>query len=142
LGDRVGSVEEGKVNPAVVGRKKKGRWKTAADRRVPHVGDFKPKTGGRWSSGRARLTMGRQAAAGLGPRRMRPAGREGRNGPRSLGREESRPESRERIRNPFPIFQIHFSNDFQIKFEFNLNHSIQNFKCSSMNAQSCFYPYI
>jgi hypothetical protein len=42
----------------------------------------------------------------------------------------------------FLIFQSHFSNDFQIKFEFDLNHSIQNFKCSSMNAQSCFYTYI
>jgi hypothetical protein len=42
----------------------------------------------------------------------------------------------------FPIFQSKFSKDFQIKFEFDLNHSIQNFKCSSMNAQSCFYPYI
>jgi hypothetical protein len=64
------------------------------------------------------------------------------SGPHALGREENRAESRERIRNPFPIFQIHFSIDFQIKFEFDLNHSTQNFKCNSMNAQSCFYPYI
>jgi hypothetical protein len=44
-------------------RKKKGRWKTAADRRVPHVGDFKPKTADGDQAGRARVTMGRQAAA-------------------------------------------------------------------------------
>jgi hypothetical protein len=42
----------------------------------------------------------------------------------------------------FSNFSKLFSKDFQIKFEFDLNHSIQNFKCSSMNAQSCFYPYI
>jgi hypothetical protein len=43
---------------------------------------------------------------------------------------------------PFPIFQSHFLKDFESSFEFNSNHSIQKFKCSSMNAQSCFYPYI
>jgi hypothetical protein len=42
----------------------------------------------------------------------------------------------------FLVFQNHFPKDFEIHFEFNSNHSIQNFKCSSMNAQSCFYPYI
>jgi hypothetical protein len=42
----------------------------------------------------------------------------------------------------FPVFQNHFPRDFEIHFEFDSNHSIQNFKCISMNAQSCFYPYI
>jgi hypothetical protein len=56
----------------------------------------------------------------LGSAQEEEAGREGgKSGPHALGREENRPESRERIRNPFPIFQIHFSNDFQIKFEFD-----------------------
>jgi hypothetical protein len=85
--------------------------------------------------------LGRQAAPGLGPRESR-------------AREVSgpRPRQAETGRNPdemnfsslflFPIFQSKFSKDFQIKFEFDLNHSIQNFKCSSMNAQSCFYTYI
>jgi hypothetical protein len=48
--------------------------------------------------------------------------------------------------NPFSFsfqnFQSHFQKDFEIHFEFDSNHSTQNFKCSSMNAQSCFYPYI
>jgi hypothetical protein len=35
-----------------------------------------------------------------------------------------------------------FSNDFGIKFEFESNHSNQKFKCNSMSAQTCFYPYI
>jgi hypothetical protein len=43
----------------------------------------------------------------------------GKSGPSALGCGEKRPESRERIRNLFPIFQIPFSNDFQIKFEFD-----------------------
>jgi hypothetical protein len=43
---------------------------------------------------------------------------------------------------PFPNFQSHFPKDFESSFEFDLNHSIQKFRCSSMNAQSCFYPYI
>jgi hypothetical protein len=42
----------------------------------------------------------------------------------------------------FQIFQSHFPKDFESSFEFESNHSIQKFKCSSMNAQSCFYPYI
>jgi hypothetical protein len=96
----------------------------------------------RAEDGRARAKTGQQPRLGLGPGERCGRGGRGKNGPHALGREENRPESRERIRNPFPIFQIHFSNDFQIKFEFDLNHSIQNFKCSSMNAQSCFYPYI
>jgi hypothetical protein len=35
-----------------------------------------------------------------------------------------------------------FSNDFESSFEFESNHSIQKFKCNSMSAQTCFYPYI
>jgi hypothetical protein len=42
----------------------------------------------------------------------------------------------------FPIFQSIFQKDFEFPFEFNSNHSIQKFKCSSMNAQTCSYPYI
>jgi hypothetical protein len=34
----------------------------------------------------------------------------------------------------FPIFQSHFPKDFEFSFEFESNHSIQKFKCSSMNA--------
>jgi hypothetical protein len=35
-----------------------------------------------------------------------------------------------------------FSNYFESSFEFESNHSIQKFKCNSMSAQTCFYPYI
>jgi hypothetical protein len=35
-----------------------------------------------------------------------------------------------------------FSNYFESSFEFESNHSIQKFKCNSMNAQTCSYPYI
>jgi hypothetical protein len=42
----------------------------------------------------------------------------------------------------FPNFQSNFLKDFESSFEFDSNHSIQKFRCSSMNAQSCFYPYI
>jgi hypothetical protein len=35
-----------------------------------------------------------------------------------------------------------FSNDFESSFEFESNHSIQKFKCNSISAQTCFYPYI
>jgi hypothetical protein len=35
-----------------------------------------------------------------------------------------------------------FSNDFESYFEFESNHSIQKFKCNSMSAQTCSYPYI
>jgi hypothetical protein len=35
-----------------------------------------------------------------------------------------------------------FSNDFESYFEFESNHSNQKFKCNSMSAQTCFYPYI
>jgi hypothetical protein len=38
---------------------------------------------------------------------------------------------------PFPIFQSIFQKDFEFPFEFNSNHSIQKFKCSSINAQTC-----
>jgi hypothetical protein len=124
--------EEGELAVGKSWRKKKGRWKETL-------------TGGSHMSatrrGNGRALAWRAAVAGLGPR-----GRRGRGtGPRP--RQPKRAENQvNSISLPFffffPIFQIHFSNDFQIKFEFNLNHSIQNFKCSSMNAQSCFYPYI
>jgi hypothetical protein len=42
----------------------------------------------------------------------------------------------------FPLFQSIFQKDFESSFEFDSNHSIQNFKCSSMSAQTCSYPYI
>jgi hypothetical protein len=35
-----------------------------------------------------------------------------------------------------------FSNYFKSSFEFESNHSNQKFKCNSMSAQTCFYPYI
>jgi hypothetical protein len=40
----------------------------------------------------------------------------------------------------FFFFQIlqGISKDFEFSFEFESNHAIQKFKCSSMNAQSCF----
>jgi hypothetical protein len=77
----------------------------------------------------------------------------GRSGPRAgekagrplAGRDERWAENRKKmifLFFPFLIFQSQFSKDFQIHFEFDLIHSIQNFKCSSMNAQSCFYTYI
>jgi hypothetical protein len=42
----------------------------------------------------------------------------------------------------FLIFQSIFQIYFEFPFEFYSNHSIQNFKYSSMNAQTCSYPYI
>ncbi len=48
---------------------------------------------------------------------MRARGRV-KSGPHALGREENRPESRERIRNLFPIF---FKFLFQMIFKSNLN---------------------
>jgi hypothetical protein len=41
----------------------------------------------------------------------------------------------------FKYFKV-FSNYFESSFEFESNHSIQKFKCNSMNAQICSYPYI
>jgi hypothetical protein len=35
-----------------------------------------------------------------------------------------------------------FPNNFESKFEFESNHSLQKFKCNSMSAQTCFYSYI
>jgi hypothetical protein len=67
------------------------------------------------------------------------------DGPRALGCKEKRAKIRMKrisLFFLFPVFQNHFPKGFEIHFEFNSNHSIQNFKCSSMNAQLCFYPYI
>jgi hypothetical protein len=86
-----------------------------------------------------------RAAGRLGPRDATRAGRRRGLGRGLAGRAQLREKNgpvEKSFSFSFPIFQIHFSNDFQIKFEFDLNHSIQNSKCSSMNAQSCFYPYI
>jgi hypothetical protein len=35
-----------------------------------------------------------------------------------------------------------FLNNFESKFKFESNHSLQKFKCNSMSAPTCFYPYI
>jgi hypothetical protein len=60
------------------------------------------------------------------------AGRSNRLGQRANGQE--------RWGNPFsfsfPIFQSHFPKDFEFTFVFEVNHSVQKFKCSSMSAQS------
>jgi hypothetical protein len=42
----------------------------------------------------------------------------------------------------FQVFKAFSQNDLESSFEFNSNHSTQKLKCSSMNAQSCFYLYI
>jgi hypothetical protein len=90
--------------------------------------------------------------AGLGPSGMR--GKE--NGPRAAGRDlvgpretalglswaKSRQGRKILFFFLFQFFQSIFQKDFESSFEFDSNHSIQKFKCSSMNAQSCFYPYI
>jgi hypothetical protein len=55
---------------------------------------------------------------------------------------KSRNERKKTFSFSFLIFQSHFPKDFESSFKFESNHSIQKFKCSSMNAQSCFYPYI
>jgi hypothetical protein len=97
--------------------------------RVHAVGD------GEAEKGKACTDAGPSAAGRARPReRTRGAGRR-ESGPKLETEEKPFPFS-------FPIFQSHFPKDFEIHFEFDANHSIQNFKCSSMNAQSCFYPYI
>jgi hypothetical protein len=89
--------------------------------------------------------LGLAGRAWARPSRAEAAG-EGKSGPRALGCEEKQAQNpKETVFSflyLFLIFQSQFSKDFQIKFEFDLNHTIQNFKCSSMNAQSCFFPYI
>jgi hypothetical protein len=55
----------------------------------------------------------------LGSAQEEEAGREGKTGRACWAAGRNGPRA-ERIRNPFPIFfQIPFSNDFQIKFEFD-----------------------
>jgi hypothetical protein len=53
---------------------------------------------------------------------------------------EDGPEAWEEENIFFFFFQIlqGISKDFEFSFEFESNHAIQKFKCSSMNAQSCF----
>jgi hypothetical protein len=86
----------------------------------------------RRARGKAARWAGRGGGCTLGEKR---------NGPRAeLGR--NRDELIFHFLFLFLIFQCHFSKNFQIQFEFDLNHSTQNFKCRSMNAQSYFYPHI
>jgi hypothetical protein len=84
-----------------------------------------------WASGRVRPKAGNDARAGV------------------TGRGEEvgyRPES-EKKGNFLFLFSFsnitkHFQNNFESKFEFESNHSLQKFKCNNMSAQTCFYPYI
>jgi hypothetical protein len=139
-------IGEGRKEELAIGKPEEEERKTGTvtDRWDPHVGDSRRDAATRGAE------LGWQAAGQARPKEMR-----ARAGKRSWAaetgrcgglRKENSPKAARRRRIPFlflfQFFKSIFSIDFQIKFEFDLNHTSQNSKCSSMNAQSCFYPYI
>jgi hypothetical protein len=125
-----------------------GKWKTTLTS-GSHLSASQSENGRRRVNRAARLVTGRSGWLGLGP--VKTGGGARARGEESWAAAGAGPRERAGQKPnelhfsflfSFPNFQTHFSNDFQIKFEFDLNHSIQNSKCSSMNAQTCSYPYI
>jgi hypothetical protein len=110
----------------------------------------------------ARSQAGPAALAGLSPRRdagrengsravtdllpVRPKRRRERGSKQAAGKDwAARPKARKRSKFLFFFLFNYFktfSNNFKSYFEFESNHSNQKFKCNSMSAQTCFYPYI
>jgi hypothetical protein len=113
----------------------------------------------RWKAGKRRASMRETGRSGGGRTRARArAGGSAQSSKQREGRQAARGREQpgrgwekglgRKLRREIKILFFFlftyfkpFSNDFESYFEFELNHSIQKFKCNNMSAQTCSYPY-